>query len=113
MDPDAGSYSEDGLGLVTDVRFSSMSDELEIVTTVSSEAEAELVRERLLAADIHAISQRTIGGPEWGYSGARDVFVSARDLDRAREVLKADEGSFSDEELGRLSEEAGQEPDGR
>ena len=73
----------------------------------------ELVRERLLAADIHAISQRTIGGPEWGYSGARDVFVSARDLGRAREVLKADEGSFSDEELGRVSEEAGQEPDGR
>ena len=45
--------------------------------------------------------------------GARDVFVSARDLDRAHEVLKADEGSFSDEELGRVSEEAGQEPDGR
>ena len=70
-----------------------MSDKLEIVTTVNSEAEAELVRERLLAADIHAISQRTIGGPEWGYSGARDVFVSARDLDRACEVLKADESN--------------------
>jgi hypothetical protein len=97
----------------TDVRFPSMSDALEIVTTVSSEAEAELVRERLLAADIQAISQRTIGGPEWGYSGARDVFVNARDLDRAHEVLKADEGSFSDEELGRLSDEAVREPEER
>jgi regulator of sirC expression with transglutaminase-like and TPR domain len=85
-----------------------MSDDLKIVTTVSSEAEAELVRDRLLAADIHAISQRTIGGPEWGFSGARDVFVDARDLERAHEVLEADEGSFSDEELARLSDEAAQ-----
>ncbi len=90
-----------------------MSDELKIVTTVSSEAEAELVRERLLAANIQAISQRTIGGPEWGYSGARDVFVNAGDLDRAHEVLEADEGSFSDEELGRLSDEAGREQEER
>jgi hypothetical protein len=91
----------------TAVRFSGMSDDLKLVTTVSSEAEAELVSERLLAADIHAISQRTIGGPEWGASGARDVLVNARDLERAREVLAADEGSFSDEELRRLSDEAG------
>jgi|GEM_PF-1528824 hypothetical protein len=88
-----------------------MSDDLEIVTTVNSDAEAELVSERLLAAGIQAISQRSIGGPEWGFSGARNVFVSARDLERAREVLKADEGSFSDEELARLSDEAGREAD--
>ena len=83
-----------------------MSDALKIVTSVTSEPEAELVCERLSAAGISAIAQRTIGGPEWGYSGARDVFVGEQDLERAREVLSADEGSFSDEELGRLSEEA-------
>jgi hypothetical protein len=82
---------------------------LEIVTTVSSEPEAEMVRDRLLAADIHAISQRTIGGPEWGFSGARNVMVDAKDLDRARAVLGSDEATFSDEELTRLSEEAGRE----
>jgi hypothetical protein len=82
---------------------------LEVVTTVSSEPEAEMVRDRLLAADIHAISQRTIGGPEWGYSGARNVMVDAKDLDRARAVLGSDESAFSDEELARLSEEAGRE----
>jgi regulator of sirC expression with transglutaminase-like and TPR domain len=86
-----------------------MSGELKVVASVSSEAEAEMVRDRLLAADIHAIAQRTIGGPQWGFSGARDVFVDARDLDRAHEVLKAEEGSFSDEELARLSDEAGRE----
>jgi hypothetical protein len=86
-----------------------MPDDLEIATTVSSEAEAEMVRDRLLAADIHAIAQRTIGGPEWGSSGARSVLVNARDLQRAREVLASDEGSLSEEELARLSEEAGRE----
>jgi hypothetical protein len=86
-----------------------MSDDLKIVTTVTSEAEAEMVRDRLLAAGMHAISRRTIGGVEWGSSGARDVFVHEEDLDRAREVLNADEGSFSDEELARLSDEAGRE----
>jgi len=82
---------------------------LEIVTTVSSEPEAEMVRDRLLAADIHAISQRTIGGPEWGFSGARNVLVDAKDLARAREVLGSEEAAFTDDELAQLSEEAGRE----
>jgi hypothetical protein len=88
-----------------------MPDALRSVTTVGSEAEAELVSERLLAEGIHSIFQRTIGGPEWGSSGARRVMVDAKDLDRARAVLAADEGAFSDEELARLSEEAGREAD--
>jgi hypothetical protein len=33
--------------------------------------------------------------------------VDAEDLDRARALLAAEEGTFSDEELTRLSEEAG------
>ena len=41
-----------------------------------------------------------------GYSGARDVFVGEEDLQRAHEMLASEQGSFSDEELGRLSEEA-------
>ena len=83
-----------------------MPDALKILTSVASEPEAELVVERLSAAGISAIAQRTIGGPQWGYSGARDVFVGEEDLERARELLASEEGSFSDEELGRLSEEA-------
>ncbi len=83
-----------------------MPDALKIVTSVASEPEAELVVERLSEAGISAIAQRAIGGPQWGYSGARDVFVGEQDLERARELLASEEGSFSDEELGRLSEEA-------
>jgi transcriptional/translational regulatory protein YebC/TACO1 len=76
-----------------------MPDALQIVTSVASEPEGELIVERLKEAGISAISQRTIGG-------ARNVFVDEQDLERAREVLAADEGTFSDEELARLSEEA-------
>jgi hypothetical protein len=86
-----------------------MPDALRSVTTVTSGAEAEMVCERLLAEGIHAIAQRTIGGPEWGSSGARNVMVEAEDLDRARAVLASEQGAFSDEELARLSEEAGRE----
>jgi hypothetical protein len=84
-------------------------EELMSVTTVSSEAEAVMVCDLLLAEGIHAIPQRTIGGPEWGPSGARTVLVDAKDLERARAVLASEEGAFSDEELTRLSDEAGRD----
>jgi len=86
---------------------------LKIVTSVSSEPEAEMVCARLAEAGIQAMPQRSTGGPTWGISGARDVYVDEQDLDRAHEVLKADEGSFSDEELARLSDEAGREAAGK
>jgi len=78
---------------------------LKVVTSVSSEPEAALVSTRLSEAGIQAISQRSIGGPEWGVSGARDVYVDEQDLVRAREVLKADE-DVSEDELADLSEAA-------
>lgn len=86
-----------------------MSEDLKIVASLSSEPEADVAIARLMEAGIHALAQRSIGGPEWGFSGARDVYVKANDLDRAREILKSDENAFSDEELTRLSEQAGRE----
>ena len=88
-----------------------MPDALSSLTAVGTEAEAEMICDRLLTEGIHAIYQRTIGGPQWGSSGARSVLVDAKDLDRARAVLASEEGTFSDEELGRLSEQAGREAD--
>jgi hypothetical protein len=82
---------------------------IKILTSVSTTAEADIIVALLQEAGIHVIPQRATGGPEWGFSGARDVWVEESDLERAREVLKADEGAFSDEELTRLSEEAGRE----
>ena len=72
-----------------------------------------MICSRLLAeAGIHAVCQSNIGGPEWGASGSRTVFVDAKDLARALEVLATDTPPFSDEELARLSEEAGRETKG-
>jgi hypothetical protein len=45
--------------------------------------------------------------PRFGAGGPHDVYVYAADLERARAVLKEDEGGFDEDELARLSEEAG------
>lgn len=83
-----------------------MSDDLEIVATVSSEAEAEMVGERLSEAGVRFTVRIASGGIRLGAAAARDVCVDGQDLDRARAALEVDEG-FSDEELARLSDEAG------
>ncbi len=85
-----------------------MSEEPKIVTTVGNEAEAEMVAERLSEAGIEHMSRVASGGIRLGAAAARDVYVAAKDFDRAVEVLKIDEG-FSDDELARLSEQAGRE----
>jgi hypothetical protein len=55
----------------------------------------------------HAESQCPRSSPNGRSS--RDIYVRSADLERAREVLKADEGGFDEDELARLSEEAGKE----
>ncbi|MGA2320293.1 MAG: DUF2007 domain-containing protein [Solirubrobacteraceae bacterium] len=84
-----------------------MSDDPKIVTTVSNEAEAEMVAERLSEAGIRHMTRTASGGIRLGAAAARDVYVEEQDLDRAREVLNVDQG-FSEEELARLSDEAGE-----
>lgn len=83
-----------------------MPDEPRIVTSVSNEAEAQMVGERLSEAGIRFSIRMASGGIQLGAAAARDVYVEAHDLDRARDVLTVDE-SFSEEELARLSDEAG------
>ncbi len=83
-----------------------MAEDLRIVTTVGNEAEAEMVGERLSEADIRFTVRLASGGIRLGAAAGREVYVDAQDLDRALEALEVDEG-FSDEELARLSDEAG------
>jgi len=85
-----------------------MPDELRILTTVNNEAEAEMVSERLSEAGIRHMARMAGGGIRLGAAAARDIYVEEQDLERAHEVLRVDEG-FSDDELARLSEEAGRE----
>jgi len=82
-------------------------DNLKIVTTVSNEAEAGMVGERLSEVGIRYTARPASGGIRLGAAAARDVYVEEQDLYRAREALKADE-EFSEEELARLSDEAGE-----
>ena len=60
---------------------------LRVVASAANEAEAALLQQRLAQAGIQATSERAIGGPEMGASGARYIYVAATDLERAREVL--------------------------
>jgi uncharacterized protein YaaQ len=83
-----------------------MSEQLKLVTSVSNEAEAEMVAQRLSEAGIRFTVRLASGGIRLGAAAARDLYVDEQDLDRARETLEVDEG-FSDEELARLSDEAG------
>ena len=62
---------------------------LRVAATAANVAEADLIAQRLAQAGIPAISQRSIGGPEWGASGAQYIYVEGPHLERAREVLKA------------------------
>ena len=62
-------------------------DQLTVIAVAGSEPEAELIRQRLEATGIWTIAQRAIGGPEWGDSGSRYVYVRASDEADARRIL--------------------------
>ena len=72
-------------------------------------AEADLMRQRLAAAGIPAISQRSIGSVEWGSGAAEYVYVEAKNATRARELLSSGQ-DIDDDELSRQSEAAGEPP---
>jgi hypothetical protein len=89
------------------LREAGVPEPLSLLRQVASAPEAEIVAARLREVGIISIVQRSIGGPEWASSGAQALYVRPTDLTRAREILAADEQPIGDEELARLSEEAG------
>lgn len=66
------------------------SQQLTVVAVAGSEPEADVICQRLEQAGISAIAQRTIGGPEWGASGSRYVYVRSADEAEARRILSED-----------------------
>src|SRR6202035_579444 len=50
---------------------------------------------------------RGAGGARVALGSGRDILVEEEDLARAQEILKEDDEGFDEEELARLSEEAG------
>jgi hypothetical protein len=81
-------------------------DDLRVVTTATDAMQQSMIVGRLSEANIHCIAGGT-NLPRFGAGGPHDIYVYAADLERARAVLKEDEGPFDEDELARLSEEAG------
>jgi Putative prokaryotic signal transducing protein len=76
------------------------------IAHAANEPEAEMIVVRLRGAGIDAV----VHGPDlpgFGAAGGHEVHVDEDDADRARELLA--EPEISDEELTRLSDEAGEE----
>jgi hypothetical protein len=84
-------------------------DDLKFLTTASDEMQQSMLVGRLSEAGIRCTGIGGGVGLRRGASGPRDIYVQAADLDRAQAVLKEDEGGFDEDELARLSEEAGKE----
>ncbi|MGH2852056.1 MAG: hypothetical protein ACRDLP_15755 [Solirubrobacteraceae bacterium] len=74
------------------------------IAYAATEPEADLLVQRLAAAGILA-SPRVASPPQLGASGGSDILVDERFEQQARELLETPE--FTDEELARLSDEAG------
>jgi hypothetical protein len=72
-----------------------------ILTTTNNEMEATLIMGRLSEAGIPCTRQGGVRGTP------SCILVESDDMGRARAVLQADEGGFDEDELARLSEEAG------
>jgi len=85
-----------------------MAEELRIVTTVGNEAEAEMIGEWLSEAGIRSLAQMSSKGIRLGAAAERDIYVDAKDYDRALEVVNAEVPS--EEELASLSQAPTQPP---
>ncbi len=68
--------------------------------TVNNETEAHVVLRRLNDAGIRGYPQGVVRLPQ------RDIYVEDADLDRARDLLKADEGISEDELIQAAEEDA-------
>ena len=80
---------------------------LKVLTTASNPVEQSLLLARLSDASIPCM--RGAEGARAALGSGRDILVEEEDLARAQEILKEDNEGFDEEELARLSEEAGRQ----
>lgn len=80
---------------------------LTLLTTARGRTEATLLLARLREAGIPCV-RGGAEGPRGAPRSAREIYVDEASLPRAQEILEEDRGDFDEEELARLSEEAGQ-----
>jgi hypothetical protein len=80
---------------------------LKVLTAASSPVEQSLLLARLSDAGVPCM--RGAGVVRVALGSGRDILVEEEDLARAHEILKEDDEGFDEEELARLSEEAGRQ----
>jgi Putative prokaryotic signal transducing protein len=80
---------------------------LKVLSTASNPVEQSLLLARLSDAGIPCM--RGAGGARAALGSGRDILVEEEDLARAQKILKEDDEGFDEEELARLSEEAGRQ----
>jgi hypothetical protein len=81
-----------------------MPEELRIVATAGNETEAEMIGEWLSEAGIRSMPQLSSRGIRLGAAAERDIYVEAKDYDRALEVVNGE--TPNEAELAALSEAA-------
>jgi hypothetical protein len=78
---------------------------LQVVATVSDESIAALLAERLQAAGVPSILGGSALGEDASAGGNRQVLVQVSDVPRAREIIEAQQGAISEDELIQAEEE--------
>jgi hypothetical protein len=79
---------------------------LALLTTAGGGTEVALLLARLRDADVPCM-RGGAEGPRGTTRRALEIYVDEDNLDRARAILEEDRGGFDEEELARLSDEAG------
>jgi hypothetical protein len=86
-----------------------MPDQFMSVVTASNEPEAAVLLGRLQEAGIRCVADPPMNALGRLAGRRHSVLVAAADVEKARDVLREDEGGFDEDELARLSEEAGRQ----
>jgi hypothetical protein len=84
-----------------------MADNLKLLTAVDNEPDAAILAGRLRDAGIHCILRPPLNALGWSAWAKRAIYVLEGELGRALAVLQDDRGSYDEQELARLSEQAG------
>ncbi len=85
-----------------------MADELRRLTTVDNEPDAAILAGRLRDAGVHCVLRPPLNALGWSAWAQRAIYVFEGELGRALAVLQEDRGSYDEQELARLSEQAGE-----
>jgi hypothetical protein len=83
-----------------------MADNLKLLTSVDHEPDAAILAGRLRDAGIHCILRPPLNALGWSAWAKRAIYVLEGELGRALAVLQDGRGSYDEQELARLGDQA-------